>query len=147
MEAEMKVFVVLGLVGMFVTLVGVCRPDFHDFLFGIFVTALLLSVGLAAGLRAERVRRVAKVLGLAYTEGMTNEIPGKVEHPDTTCIECGRPVTWILLAGDSDMAYIDDMGFVSCQDRTGHQFEHEPIGAANDGILWQKELDEFLANR
>jgi hypothetical protein len=61
MEAEMKVFVVLGLVGMFVTLVGVCRPDFHDFLFGIFVTALLLSVGLAAGLRAERVRRVAKV--------------------------------------------------------------------------------------
>lgn len=59
----MKVFVVLGLVGMFVTLVGVCRPDFHDFLFGIFVTALLLSVGLAAGLRAERVPRVAKFAG------------------------------------------------------------------------------------
>lgn len=65
-EAEMGRIVGL-VIGLFLVVVGVCRPDFHDFLFGVFVTALLLSVGLVAGLRAERVRlrtAVAKVEGI-----------------------------------------------------------------------------------
>lgn len=79
----------------------------------------------------------------------TLSVPGRAEHPDTTCVDCNSNLRWAMLV-DHTVCYVDADERELCPastDETGDRFAHASMGYPNDGVRWQDEVDAYLDAR